>query len=383
MTVVFVSNFMSHHQRPLADALYRLTNGNYAFIATQPMDQERRDMGWSNADKAPYEISLADDRLKCEAWLERADIIIYGSAPYELIEPSLKAGKLVFRYSERPHKTGLPWYKYPLRLWQFTRLFNRYRNFYLLCASAYAARDYALTHTFFNKAYRWGYFTEVKAYPNVDDLIRNKKPISLLWSGRLLPLKHPEAALAVAVRLKNLGYPFTMNIVGEGELYEPLKAQIERENLTDCVHMRGFIPPEKLRILMEESEVFLFTSDRNEGWGAVLNESMNSACAVVASHAIGSVPFLIQDGENGLIYKDGDVQSLADKVQWLIDHPEQRVQLAKKAYETMETQWNSENAASRLLELSGWIQEGQCSEPLFKDGVCSAAPRLKDSWYMG
>ena len=49
---------------------------------------------------------------------------------------------------------------------------------------------------------------------------------------------------------------------------------------------------------MEKSEIFLFTSDKGEGWGAVLNESMNSACAVVASHAIGSVPFLLKDGEN-------------------------------------------------------------------------------------
>jgi glycosyltransferase involved in cell wall biosynthesis len=59
--------------------------------------------------------------------------------------------------------------------------------------------------------------------------------------------------------------------------------------------------PEAVRDHMEAADIFLFTSDFNEGWGAVLNESMNSACAVVASHAIGSVPFLLKDGENGFI----------------------------------------------------------------------------------
>lgn len=47
----------------------------------------------------------------------------------------------------------------------------------------------------------------------------------------------------------------------------------------------------EVRSYMEKADIYLFTSDFNEGWGAVLNESMNSGCAVVASHAIGSVPF--------------------------------------------------------------------------------------------
>ena len=34
---------------------------------------------------------------------------------------------------------------------------------------------------------------------------------------------------------------------------------------------------------MEKADIFLFTSDRREGWGAVANEAMNSACALVVS----------------------------------------------------------------------------------------------------
>jgi glycosyltransferase involved in cell wall biosynthesis len=45
--------------------------------------------------------------------------------------------------------------------------------------------------------------------------------------------------------------------------------------------------------------VFIFTSDRNEGWGAVLNEAMGSGCAVVAADLIGSVPYLIEHKKMG------------------------------------------------------------------------------------
>ena len=57
---------------------------------------------------------------------------------------------------------------------------------------------------------------------------------------------------------------------------------------------------------MEQADVFLFTSNYLEGWGAVLNEAMNSACAVVAGHGIGAVPFLLKHGKNGLVYKTGN-----------------------------------------------------------------------------
>ena len=83
--------------------------------------------------------------------------------------------------------------------------------------------------------------------------------------------------------------------------------------------MLGAMPPEEVRRHMEKADIYLFTSDFNEGWGAVLNESMNSGCAVVASHAIGSVPFLIKNGENGLIYENGNQLDLEKQVLRLLE----------------------------------------------------------------
>ena len=86
---------------------------------------------------------------------------------------------------------------------------------------------------------------------------------------------------------------------------------IREKKLEDCVHMLGAMSPDEVRKHMEQANIFLFTSDRNEGWGAVLNEAMNSGCAVVASHAIGSVPYLIKNGNNGYIYEnEGQLHSL-------------------------------------------------------------------------
>lgn len=342
-------------------------------------------MGWGNESCPSFVLRTYENeglRNECETLIDRADVVIIGSAPDYLIQSRLKAGKLTFRYSERIYKKGCRWYELPARAVKYYFKHGRYKNLYLLCASAYTAVDYAKTCTFINKAYKWGYFPEVKQYPDIDQLLERKKRPSILWVGRLIGLKHPDASILLAEKLKNDDYDFDLNIIGNGEMEAQLKGMIQEKQLGDCVHMLGAMTPEEVRAHMERADVFLFTSDFNEGWGAVLNESMNSACAVVASHAIGSVPFLVKDGENGFIYKNGDSDDLYKKVAVLLADKETREGMGRKAYHTIINTWNAEVAAERFLKLAEALQKG-ASTDLFEDGPCSKAGRLKNDWYKG
>ena len=120
---------------------------------------------------------------------------------------------------------------------------------------------------------------------------------------------------------------------------------------------------------MEKSEIFLFTSDKQEGWGAVLNESMNSACAVVACRKIGSVPFLIEDGVNGFIYEKHGKNTLYSHVKQLLEDKAFRERIQRNAYATMKNIWNAEAATDRLLHLIDCIQKGK--ETGYTSGPCS------------
>lgn len=299
------------------------------------------------------------------------DVLITGSAPEEYLIERMKQRKLTFRYSERIYKKAWQLLQLPLRALKYRLRDHGNPNVYLLCASAYAAEDYAKTGFYKGKAYKWGYFPEVKRYKDIDGIIAAKRPASILWVARLIGLKHPDASIQVAKQLKQSGYTFELNLIGSGELESELRQMITENGLGDCVHLLGAMPSEKVREHMEQSEIFLFTSDRNEGWGAVLNESMNSACAVVASDAIGSVPFLIADSENGLVYESGNINDLTEKVKILLDHPDERKEYGRKAYRTMAEQWNAENAVEKFIELVHAIQTGQDSP--FSSGVCSKA----------
>ena len=372
MTVLFLSNYFNHHQKPFCDAMFRLLGDSYHFVETSCISEERKKLGYHI--QYPSYVIRPEEAFTPEtgALIDSADAVIIGSAPNSLVKNRIRKGKLVFRYSERPFKQGMEWKKYLPRLvlWNLRTPF--WKPVYMLCASAYTASDYAKMGMFLSKCYKWGYFPETKRYEDVDDLIAAKQPGSILWVARFIDWKHPEIPLEIARRLKQEGYKFTLNMVGNGELLEATRKQVEALGLSDCVHLPGSMSPEDVRRYMEQSRVFLFTSDRNEGWGAVLNESMNSACAVVASRAIGSVPFLVEDGVNGDIYEDGNTDDLYRRVKALLDDPARRVQKSKNAYTTITEEWNAEVAAERFLALAGSMLNGG-KKDLFESGVCSKA----------
>lgn len=78
---------------------------------------------------------------------------------------------------------------------------------------------------------------------------------------------------------------------------EMLMQMTEEKHLSEYVTFAGFKKPEQVREYMENADIFLFTSDYGEGWGAVLNEAMNSCMAVVADCGIGAAPFLLKPGK--------------------------------------------------------------------------------------
>lgn len=378
MKAVFVSNYYNHHQSEFSKAMYEKTNGNFVFIQILPMEEERINMGWGDISRPSYvKYSYSSDAeyRECLELIYNADLVIAGGCREieRMIRHRIAAKKLVFRYSERLYKNKKLYFQIPFRFIKYHWVNRGSRNTYMLCASAYAAKDYALTGNFINKTYKFGYFPKLKIY-DIDELIKNKKKNSILWVARFISVKHPEIAVSVAERLKKDGYDFELNMIGNGELFDTIRRLIMQKGLEDRVKLLGSMTPDQVRMHMERSEIFMFTSDRGEGWGAVLNESMNSACAVVANSQIGSTPFLIDDGENGLIY-DGNIDLLYSHIKSLLDDETKREKISKSAYDTMINDWNADVAAERVLTLAKNITEGKDISYTYGSGICSIARR--------
>lgn len=374
-TIVIASNYFNHHQRYLSEALDEMTGHSFFFIETMEMEQERKNMGWGTTDIPAYVLQAYDpaQRKKCRKLIREADVVIWGSCPYGLILPRLLAHKLTFCYSERIFKEGLSGFGFWGRAIKYG-LFYRppQKNHYLLASSAYTAADHARLHEFRGKALRWGYFPQTITY-SLPQLMAAKQPATILWAARMIPWKHPEYAIDVAKQLRQWGCPFTMELVGNGELQQEMERLVAKEGLQAQVKLTGACTPEQVRRKMERAAIFLVTSDQNEGWGAVVNEAMNSGCAVVACCGVGAAPFLIESGKNGLLFEVGDPAGLAAQTRFLLEHSQQRQQLGEEAYRTITEEWNSSCAARRLIALSQDLLDGK-KPVLPQSGPCSPAP---------
>lgn len=347
------------------------------------MREERKKLGYAQNDSPEYVLKSYENeqnRSRAIELVNNADVVIAGAPPNDMLKMRIKKGKLLLRYMERPYKIKASFTKriYHFLKWHQNDLWSK--NVYLLCAGAYTAYDYSKVFMYKDRMFKWGYFPAVKKH-SIDSLLDKKKKTTLLWCGRFIDWKHPDDAIYVAKKLKEKGYNFDLNIIGTGVMEDELKNMVNSFNLSNNVHFLGSMPTEQVRIHMEEAGVYLFTSDRQEGWGAVLNESMNSGCTVVANHAIGSVPYLLTDNKNGLIYESGNQNMLVDKVKYILDNPNEQSRLGKEAYNTIVSIWNAQNAVDRLLSMTEHILNENSSVALYQNGPCSKAEIIVDNWF--
>ena len=350
--ITFISNFLGPHQLPFCKAMVNRLGEDFKFVATEPMTEERIKLGWSlDKDTYPFEIKANESnelQKKAEQLAIESDVVIIGSAPDSYIIPRLKRNKLTFKYSERPLKKGIHWNNIAHIICGMWLHHGRFQSkpIYMLAASAYTAGDYARFGCYRGKCYKWGYFPEAKKY-DPDELMKGKLSaasdglkspcVSILWAGRLIGWKHPDASIRLAESLKKKGYSFKMTLIGTGEMEEQLHNMIRDKNLEDCVEMPGAMKASEVRSYMEKADIYLFTS--------------------------------------------GNQKQLEQQVCRLMDDAEYRMKLGLNAYHTIADLWNADVAAERLIDLCENIIFAKKTKSPYENGICSEAKVMENDWF--
>ena len=376
MKVSFFTNFINHHQVHVADELYKALGSDYVLVVTEEIPQSFKNNGYPDYSDRPYLLKayLEENKSKAIQLAEEADVMIIGSAPEMYVDRRLALNKLTLRYNERWFKDGYHHLISPRALWYYFNHHTKYRkhNLYMLCASAFTASDVAKVFAYPNKCFKWGYFTSVEEF-DIEKCLSDKRSdkVHIMWCARFVAWKHPEMVVKLAKQLKASNYPVVIDMFGSGDELEHIKCLAKQLGVEDIVIFKGHVQNAEILQQMRKHNIFLFTSDKNEGWGAVLNEAMSNGSAVVASDKIGAVPFLIKNRENGLIFRSESVDSLFDSVKYLLDNQKDRERISRNAYETMLNIWSPTNAAQRLLQLVRGLLDGRVIE--FNEGPCSKA----------
>ena len=385
ISIVFFTNYLFHHQYPLCREMLKQPDVEFTFVCCEPLTRERLLMGYEDMSNMSFVIRSYESNSAYQQAMKLAkevDVAIFGSADLRFLYARMETNKLTFRYCERSLRKGAWRAMIPRTFKAIYQQYIRYRNknLYILSASAYTSADLSLFGFLASKCFKWGYLPDVKRYEDIESRLTRKTQKSIIWVGRFIKCKHPEFALKAAKYLSAKGVLFNMTFIGDG----PERGRCEKyvsDNLKNAdIRFFGSMSPEEVRKHMEESAIFIFTSDRYEGWGAVLGEAMNSGCAVLASHACGSSPYLIEQNVNGRVYRYNDIKEFCSSLEEYLTDGELTHRLGLNAYRTMTETWNVEVAVPCLINLIRALQNDK-DIPHYESGPCSSANIIRNNWY--
>lgn len=176
--------------------------------------------------------------------------------------------------------------------------------------------------------------------------------------GRLNREKHFDDIIKAMRVIKKRGAKFRLFIAGDGPLKPNLIKFSESFAFEKEVTFLGYT--ENVSELLSITNIYVSASSR-EGLPVSVMEAMAMEKPVVA-YNIRGVRDLVEDGVNGFLVPFGDVNGLAEKILYLIKHPEVAEEMGKKGREKVEREFSlnvilpqMEKLYREILEADGEI----------------------------
>jgi colanic acid/amylovoran biosynthesis glycosyltransferase len=192
---------------------------------------------------------------------------------------------------------------------------------------------------------------------------RGDGKVRLLTVARLVEKKGVEYGVrAVAKVLKK--YPqVEYEIAGDGPLMNDIKSLIEKLNISDRSKLLGWQRQEEIVELMKEADILLAPSVCSkdgdwEGIPVVLMEALAQGLPVLSTRHSG-IPELVQDGQSGFLVPERDVDALAEKLTYLIEHPEIWPEMGRSGRDYVERHYDINKLNDQLVRLYQQLLEGE------------------------
>lgn len=166
-----------------------------------------------------------------------------------------------------------------------------------------------------------------------------------LFVGRLSPEKGVRTLLRAWKRVK--GVP--LKVVGDGPLTEEVRGFVRKEGLEE-VELLGRRPREEVFRLIREARVLVFPSEWYEGFPMTIAEAFACGLPVVASQ-LGAMAEIVEDGRTGLLFRPGDPEDLAAKVEWSWAHPRDLKEMGCAARAEYEGKYTAQRNYEMLMAI--------------------------------
>ncbi|PSB58980.1 glycosyltransferase [Chamaesiphon polymorphus] len=186
-------------------------------------------------------------------------------------------------------------------------------------------------------------------YPSPDGWVR------VVTTGRLVDKKGIEYAIRAVAKQALDRHKVEYTIIGDGPLKEKFQNLIQELNISHFVKLVGWKNEREIIEILNRSHIFIAPSvtaqngDRDAPTN-VLKEAMAMGLPVIST-VHGGIPELVEDGVSGFLVPERDVEALAEKLGYLIEHPEVWATMGQAGRDYVEKHYNLTHLNDRLIEL--------------------------------
>jgi len=241
----------------------------------------------------------------------------------------------------KENKSTYPFYWY--------RLIDRYSDRVVLISSALLSSfERFVSKSKLVRIYNGLDFDALPSFPH-----RAHEGYRFLLCGRIVPSKGQDDAIHALDILNRSGMDCELYLAGEtpsyddNSYYQGLLRVIEEKQLKDKVHFLGHV--EDMPSLRRDMDAELVCS-WFEPFGRVTIEAMHAGLPVIGTNA-GGTPEIIEDRKTGFLYSAGNAKELAEKLEWLIRHPEEADQMGKAGKERAHSLFPMDKTANSVKQL--------------------------------
>lgn len=180
--------------------------------------------------------------------------------------------------------------------------------------------------------------------------IQKDKITNFLFVGRLVYYKGCSILLDAFAKMENQKSHLT--IVGSGILEENLKKQCQVLGISKRTTFCGYLSDRQKMDCFEKADVFVLPSiERSEAFALVQLEAMAYGIPVINTNLPSGVPEVSIHKETGLTVEPGDSDGLAEAMDWMAGHEEERLQMGIHARMRVEENYTQKLLVRNLKEI--------------------------------
>jgi len=180
---------------------------------------------------------------------------------------------------------------------------------------------------------------------------KQKSEINLLFLSNLIESKGVWVALKAAKILAEKNYQFRFFYLGGcyNISEQDFLRRVQEYQLDRIVQYLGFRNGKDKFEILEKSDIFVYPT-YNDIFGIVNVEAMQFGLPVVSTHE-GAIPEIVEDGTTGFLVPQKDPETLADKIEYLMNDGPLRQDMGKAARKKYLSCYTFERFEQRLVDI--------------------------------